>query len=126
VLYVSSLSNVKVVSRAGADPWSLPNTTVDRVVSVYRANGLTQRVRVQGVRHTAEPNRARCASRCPSVNSLHRDGSNVPTSLLRRVIPNPVHQHWPWRRGRGRSAQSAADSHIQNQENWLVERPHIP
>ncbi len=48
VLYVSSLADVKVLSRAGASPWSLPVTPMDRVLAVYNMRDLTPRVRVRG------------------------------------------------------------------------------
>ena len=48
VLYVSSLANVRVLHRAGANPWSLPVTPMDRILAVYRMRDLTPRVRVHG------------------------------------------------------------------------------
>jgi hypothetical protein len=48
VLYVSSLANVRVLHRAGANPWSLPVTPMDRILAVYRVRDLTARVRVHG------------------------------------------------------------------------------
>ena len=49
VLYVSSLADIKVLKRAVSDPWSLPVSTMDRILAVYHVNDLTPRVRVQGV-----------------------------------------------------------------------------
>ena len=48
VLYVSSLADIKVLSRAGASPWMLPVTPMDKVLAVYNMRDLTPRVRVQG------------------------------------------------------------------------------
>jgi diguanylate cyclase (GGDEF)-like protein len=48
VLYVSSLANIKILKQAHANPWSLPITSMDRVLAVYHVNDLTPRVRVQG------------------------------------------------------------------------------
>ncbi len=48
VLYVSSLANVRVLHRAGASPWSLPVTPMDRILAVYHMRDLTPRVRVHG------------------------------------------------------------------------------
>ncbi|MGA7859420.1 MAG: GGDEF domain-containing protein [Terracidiphilus sp.] len=49
LLYVPALSNVKVLTHASASPWSYPITPMDRVLSVYHVQDLTQRVRVHGV-----------------------------------------------------------------------------
>jgi diguanylate cyclase (GGDEF)-like protein len=48
MLYVSSLANVAVIHRAGANPWSLPVTPMDHILGVYRVHDLTPRVRVHG------------------------------------------------------------------------------
>ena len=48
VLYVSSLANIKVIKRAGANPWSLPVTPMDQILLDYRLQDLTPRVHVQG------------------------------------------------------------------------------
>jgi diguanylate cyclase (GGDEF)-like protein len=48
VLYVSSLTDIKILKRASASPWYLPITPMDRVLAVYHMNDLTPRVRVQG------------------------------------------------------------------------------
>ena len=48
VLYVPSISNIKIIKRANETPWSLPLTPMDRVLAVYHANDLTPRVRIQG------------------------------------------------------------------------------
>jgi diguanylate cyclase (GGDEF)-like protein len=48
VLYASSLAHVKILKRAGANPWSLPVTPIDQVLTAYNVRDLTQRVRVHG------------------------------------------------------------------------------
>jgi diguanylate cyclase (GGDEF)-like protein len=48
VLYVSALSDIKILKRASADPWLLPISPIDRVLAVYHMNDLTPRVRIQG------------------------------------------------------------------------------
>jgi diguanylate cyclase (GGDEF)-like protein len=48
VLYVSSLTDIKILKRANASPWLLPITPMDQVLAVYHVNDLTPRVRVQG------------------------------------------------------------------------------
>jgi diguanylate cyclase (GGDEF)-like protein len=48
VLYVHSLSDIKILKRASASPWYLPVTPMDQVLAVYHMNDLTPRVRVQG------------------------------------------------------------------------------
>jgi diguanylate cyclase (GGDEF)-like protein len=58
VLYVSSLANVRVLHRAGANPWSLPVTPMDRILSVYRVRDLTPRVRVHGTITYYHPGKA--------------------------------------------------------------------
>jgi hypothetical protein len=47
-LNVSSASNVKILKRAGASPWSLPLTPMDQMISGYHVTDRTQRVRVHG------------------------------------------------------------------------------
>jgi len=49
VIYVSSLADIKVLARAAVDPWSLPLTTMDRVLAAYHMHDMTPRVRVRGV-----------------------------------------------------------------------------
>jgi diguanylate cyclase (GGDEF)-like protein len=49
VLYISSLSNIKVLTRASVSPWSLPVTPMDQILANYRVQDLTPRVRVHGV-----------------------------------------------------------------------------
>jgi len=48
LIHVSSLADVKVLKRAGANPWSLPVTPMDEVLTSYHVKNLTQRVHVQG------------------------------------------------------------------------------
>jgi diguanylate cyclase (GGDEF)-like protein len=48
LVHVSSLADVRVIERAAIDPWSIPVTPMDRILSGYRVKDLTQRVRVHG------------------------------------------------------------------------------
>jgi diguanylate cyclase (GGDEF)-like protein len=48
VLYVSGLSDIKILKQAGANRWLLPVTPMDRILAVYHMNDLTPRVRIQG------------------------------------------------------------------------------
>jgi diguanylate cyclase (GGDEF)-like protein len=48
VLYVSSLADIKVLTRASASPWSIPVSPLDRILVDYRMRDLTPRVRVRG------------------------------------------------------------------------------
>ena len=48
LLHANSLSAIKVIKPAASDPWNLPLTQMDEVLSAYRVINLTQRVRVRG------------------------------------------------------------------------------
>jgi diguanylate cyclase (GGDEF)-like protein len=48
LLHVSSLAEIKILKRAGSDPWSLPVTSMDRIITGYHAVDLSQRMRVRG------------------------------------------------------------------------------
>ena len=48
LLHVPSLAWVKILKRAGSDPWSLPVTPMNRIMAGFRAVDLSQRMRVQG------------------------------------------------------------------------------
>lgn len=48
LVHVSSMDGVKVLKRAEASPWSLPVTSMDKILMGYHVQDLTQRVRVQG------------------------------------------------------------------------------
>ena len=48
VLYVSSMADIKVLKRAGADPWSLPVKPMDQILLDYHLVDMTPRVHVQG------------------------------------------------------------------------------
>ena len=47
-LSVSSLANIKIVKHADASPWSLPISQMDEIITNYRVNNLSRRVRVHG------------------------------------------------------------------------------
>jgi diguanylate cyclase (GGDEF)-like protein len=48
VLHVSSLANIKVLSRGKASPWSLPILPMDEVLTTFHVKDLSQRVHVRG------------------------------------------------------------------------------
>jgi diguanylate cyclase (GGDEF)-like protein len=48
LLHISSLSDVRIVQQAKADPWSLPVTPMDRILASYHVDNLAQRIRVHG------------------------------------------------------------------------------
>jgi len=48
LLHVQSLSGVTILKRTSSDPWSLPVTPMDHIITGYRANDLSQRMRVSG------------------------------------------------------------------------------
>ena len=48
-LDVSSLENVRILHRAGASPWSLPVTPMDKILGGYHVHNLSQRMLVHGV-----------------------------------------------------------------------------
>lgn len=48
LFHVQSLDQVKILKRAGVDPWSLPITPMDRIITGYRVQDLSQRLRVHG------------------------------------------------------------------------------
>ncbi|HEY1160849.1 MAG TPA: diguanylate cyclase, partial [Terracidiphilus sp.] len=58
LLEVSTLADVKILKRAQTSPDSLPVTPMDEVLSAYRVNDLSRRVRVQGTITYYEPGSA--------------------------------------------------------------------
>jgi diguanylate cyclase (GGDEF)-like protein len=48
LFHVQSMDGVKILKRGGSDPWSLPVTSMDRIITGYRSLDLAQRMRVQG------------------------------------------------------------------------------
>ena len=48
LLHANSLSAIKVIKAASKDPWDLPVTHMDEVLSAYHVNNTSQRVRVHG------------------------------------------------------------------------------
>jgi signal transduction histidine kinase len=45
----SAIEDVQVLQRAKSSPWSMPPMGMDKVMSVYKSNDMTPRVRVRGV-----------------------------------------------------------------------------
>jgi len=48
LLEIPNLSDIRILKRATASPWSLPLIPMDQILSVYHVGDLTQRVRVHG------------------------------------------------------------------------------
>ncbi len=48
LLHVSSPAGIQVLKSAQANPWAIPVTPMDRVLTTYHVDNLTQRVRVRG------------------------------------------------------------------------------
>jgi diguanylate cyclase (GGDEF)-like protein len=48
VLYVAGLKDIRVLKPAGASPWSLPVTGMDKILAGYQMHDLSPRVRVHG------------------------------------------------------------------------------
>ncbi len=48
LVHVQSMDGVKILKRATSDPWSLPVTPMDRIITGYQSVDLAQRMRVQG------------------------------------------------------------------------------
>lgn len=48
LIHVQSMDGVKILKRSVSDPWSLPITPMDRIISGYRPADMTQRTRVKG------------------------------------------------------------------------------
>ena len=49
LLEIPNLSDIQIVKRASASPWTLPLVPMDQILSVYHVSDLTQRVRVHGI-----------------------------------------------------------------------------
>lgn len=58
LFHVQSLADVKILRRASSDPWSLPVTPMDRVITGYRLVDLGQRLRVHGTITYYQPGNA--------------------------------------------------------------------
>jgi len=48
LIHATNLADIKIVKRAGMDPWSAPATPMDKILSGYRVRDFTERIRVQG------------------------------------------------------------------------------
>jgi diguanylate cyclase (GGDEF)-like protein len=58
LFHVQSLAGIKILKRAGSDPWSLPVTPMDRIITGYRTNDSSQRMRVRGTIIYSQPGTA--------------------------------------------------------------------
>jgi diguanylate cyclase (GGDEF)-like protein len=48
LFHIQSLDGIRILKRASSDPWSLPVTAMDRVITGYKGVDQSQRVRVEG------------------------------------------------------------------------------
>lgn len=48
LLHIQSMDQVQIVKRARVDPWSIPITPMDRVLTGFRGHGVSDRQRVRG------------------------------------------------------------------------------
>jgi diguanylate cyclase (GGDEF)-like protein len=55
VLYVGSLASIHILQKASTDPWLLPATPMESIMSAYHVHNLSRRVRVHGVVTYIEP-----------------------------------------------------------------------
>ncbi len=58
LMHVGSLDGVKVLKRAATNPWALPVTSMDEILTGYHVHNLTERVRVHGTITYAQPGTA--------------------------------------------------------------------
>lgn len=58
LLHVASLADVKVIRRAAVDPWSLPITPMDRLITGYRERDESERLRLHGTITYYQPGQA--------------------------------------------------------------------
>ena len=55
---VPSPDYVKILHRSSADPWSLPVTDMDKIITAFRVNNQTPRIRIQGTLTYYQPGTA--------------------------------------------------------------------
>ncbi len=55
LLHVSSMADVKIITPASVDPWSLPVTPMDETITAYHVKNYTHRIRVHGTVTYFEP-----------------------------------------------------------------------
>jgi diguanylate cyclase (GGDEF)-like protein len=48
LMHVQSLSDVRIIQRAGSSPWALPTTPMDRVITAFHRSDSSSRIRVHG------------------------------------------------------------------------------
>lgn len=58
LFHVQSLDDVKILRHAPVDPWSLPLTSMDRLITAYKVQNLGQRIRIHGTVTYYEPRTA--------------------------------------------------------------------
>jgi diguanylate cyclase (GGDEF)-like protein len=77
LLHLNSAAGVKILKRAGADPWSLPVTPMDEVLAGYRVRDQSQRIRVHGTITYYQPGEA----------AVLQDGSKSLWVMTRSLAP---------------------------------------
>jgi len=58
LFHIQSLNGVKILKHASSDPWSLPVTPMDRIITGYQTANNSERLRVQGIITYYEPGSA--------------------------------------------------------------------
>ena len=58
LLHVHSLDGIRILKPATSDPWSIPVTPMDRIITGYRLNDFSERTRVRGTITYYQPGRA--------------------------------------------------------------------
>ncbi len=76
LLHVQSLNGVKIIKPAGSDPWSLPVTPMDRIITGYRTNDSSQRMRVRGTIIYSQPGSALVLQDGPKSLWINTDSWN--------------------------------------------------
>lgn len=57
-IHVSSMADIKILKHASTNPWNLPATSMDTIITGYRLHNLTARIRVHGTITYYEPGSA--------------------------------------------------------------------
>ena len=58
LLHVQSLDGIRILKPASSDPWSVPVTPMDRIITGYRLNDFSERTHVRGTITYYQPGRA--------------------------------------------------------------------
>ncbi|MDR3723985.1 MAG: GGDEF domain-containing protein [Terracidiphilus sp.] len=58
LLYVGSIANIHILQKTSTDPWLLPATPMESIMSAYHVHNLSHRIRIHGVVTYIEPGQA--------------------------------------------------------------------